>query len=750
MRPVLQNHSYKMNNTPPPKILFSVIVPVYNVEGFLRTCLKSLVNQTLQSIEIIIVNDKSPDHSSRIIKDFQANFDNIVTLNLPENVGLGKARNAGMDIAKGGYISFVDSDDWVEPHMYEYLANITEKDSPDIVLFNYVREFIDGKKSINEASYILRREKSLSPNNHNKKQLLFSFNVAWNKIYKRTFLKRQNIRFEKGYYEDISWTFPLLIKAETIATTDEILYHYRQRHTSILNTKSTHHLDVFSQYERLFTLIANDTIDDETRLILCNRMVNHYIAILTTKKFRIPAQEVKNFFHTFNSHLTRYAGKYSQEDILINAPGNQNIRIRERFNKKKLLFLQLVKKERYRTYKALSFLSFSISKSRHFVNSKKPLLHLAKRYFYEKLYLFFLLLPVDKKLALFSSYWGEQFSCNPKWIALQLQEQDDNYRCVWESTKDFDVPESMQQVKKYSLHYYFVCARANLFINNVNFPDFIKKRKGTRFIQTQHGTPLKTMGFDFMKKSALDRTIPSGLIRRSVRWDYVLSSNSYSSEIWLGAFPFDYKLLEFGYPRNDILFHYSEEDIEKIKNELGIDPHKKILFYAPTHKEYEKETTIHFDINQLCAEIGKDFVILVRAHHLKSTLLNLSSEDETPCIIDVTEYPEVQHLNILADVLLTDYSSIMFDYACLNRPIILFLDDYDIYSAIRGMYYDITKNPPGAIASNTDELITLLKEGEYNSTENSDRLKEFRKIFCEFDQGSARAQLIAVITDDGE
>ncbi len=723
-------------------VLFSVIVPVYNVEGFLRQCLDSLVQQTLQSIEIIIVNDKSPDHSCRIIDEYQRQFSNIVTINLPANVGLGNARNAGIKVAVGKYISFVDSDDWVGKHMFESLHSMIVADSPDIVMFNYVREFIDGKTSINESTYLLKREKDTPQEQHNKKQLLFSFNVAWNKVYKRTFLEKLHMEFGKGYYEDISWTFPLLIKASTIKVTDEVLYHYRQRQTSILNTRSSHHLEVFEQYERLFYLIKNDNIDDETQIILCNRMVNHYIAIMTTQKNRIPENEMRNFCKNFHDHLDTFAGKFSHEDILVSAPRKQEIQINEQFNPKKLFFLALIKKNRYLTYKLFSKLSSAVNKTRGFITGKKHFVHLSKRYLYEKLYLLFLFLPVDPKLALFSSYWGEQFSCNPKWISLALQEIDGSYTCAWESTNDFDLPTSMEHVRKYSLKYYYYCARGKYFVNNVNFPDFIKKRKNTVFIQTQHGTPLKIMGFDFMKKSSIDRTDPAGLILRSMRWDYILSSNSYSSEIWKGAFPFDYKVLEFGYPRNDILFHHNEKDIERIKADIGIGSKKKVLFYAPTHKEYEKETSIHFDIKKLCKEIGGEFVILIRAHHLKSSISHTVSEELTDCIKDVTDYPEVQELNLISDVLLTDYSSIMFDYACLNRPIILFLDDYEIYSAVRGMYYNIVKDSPGPVVTNTDELISMLKENQYSSKKNLSRLNKFRSIFCDFDKGDAGKQLI--------
>lgn len=222
-------------------ISISVIVPVYNVEKYLERCLNSLVSQTLTNIEIIVVNDGSPDSSQSIIDDFKTNYaDKIVALTKP-NGGLGDARNFGLPYAKGEYIGFLDSDDYVDANAYEKLYQAAMQNKADLVVSDILYEWEGTQKS--------HRLKGLSDFNPNdvQKSLMLSPLFAWNKIYRRDLFDRLAFQYpNRLWYEDIPVTIPFISVAKTFAYVPEPLFHYIQRGTSIMGSRNSNKLfDIF-------------------------------------------------------------------------------------------------------------------------------------------------------------------------------------------------------------------------------------------------------------------------------------------------------------------------------------------------------------------------------------------------------------------------------------------------------------------------------------------------------------------------
>lgn len=218
----------------------SVIVPVYNIASYISQCIDSIINQSYKNLEIILVNDGSNDNSLDIISQYAKNDNRIKIIDKP-NGGLSSARNAGMEISTGDYISFIDGDDWISHDMYQKLVEkATYNNNPDILVFGIKRYWSTEKETI--LSYEMPEKVFNGLDFYNQSRYYVN---AWSKIYKRVYLKEKEIKFIEGIiYEDIPFTIPCIIEAASVLYIDEPFYYYRQaREGSILNTineKRTH------------------------------------------------------------------------------------------------------------------------------------------------------------------------------------------------------------------------------------------------------------------------------------------------------------------------------------------------------------------------------------------------------------------------------------------------------------------------------------------------------------------------------
>jgi len=261
-------------------ILISVIVPVYNVDNYLRKCIDSLIVQTLKDIEIILVNDGSTDESIDICEEYKLK-DNRIKVIHKENGGLSDARNKGIDIAKGKYISFVDSDDWINPQMLEKLYILASKYEADIVQGDYIKAYDEDIIVNNMSENIIK---------YNAEQILdelYSGNytkniVVWNKIYKRELFN--DIRFPKGkLHEDEFTTYKILHKANLIIDSNIPIYYYRQREGSIMNSdfniKRLDLLEALKERKEYFIQNGLGKLSCKTEAKLCSLIKIFYIKI---------------------------------------------------------------------------------------------------------------------------------------------------------------------------------------------------------------------------------------------------------------------------------------------------------------------------------------------------------------------------------------------------------------------------------------------------------------------------------------
>ncbi len=353
-------------------------------------------------------------------------------------------------------------------------------------------------------------------------------------------------------------------------------------------------------------------------------------------------------------------------------------------------------------------------------------------------------LQVEDDLTVFAAYWFSAVSCNPRAIYDKLGELVPDMRRVWVVAKRSApwVPDGVPYVIARTKEYFDVLARGRYFVNNVNFPDHYVKRDGQIHVQTHHGTPLKRMGLD---QEHLPDTRPEEdvdlLLARCARWDYSISSNAHSSRAWRTAYGIDAEMLEYGYPRNDILANATPTDVRRARDELGIGDRLAVL-YAPTHREYNPGFRPTADVARFAERLGERAVLMARPHYAYGDDPELSDLHQRGRLLDVADHPSIEQLYLAADVLVTDYSSVMFDYGVLDRPIIVHAPDWDEYRTRRGTYFDIVAEPPGIVTRTDEELFAAFDDEAYRSPAASAARAKFRSEFCSWDDGRAAERVV--------
>ncbi len=360
------------------------------------------------------------------------------------------------------------------------------------------------------------------------------------------------------------------------------------------------------------------------------------------------------------------------------------------------------------------------------------------------------IVPINNNMAIYQSFHGKSFSCNPKAIHIELNETKNKYKGVWVLENEYtEVPKGTIIVKPNTLKYYYYMSRAKYFVNNGNFPDFYEKRKGTIHLQTWHGTPLKKLGFDISKNSpSYEENNSPELIRRNSRWDYLIGPNEYTSKILKRAFGFKREMLDVGYPRNDILHNYNDDKINKIKAKLGIGMEKKVILYAPTWRDSDfhgaqsgEAYKLKFDIDNFKKRFGDEYVLLLRLHYRDASRLELDLSDSV--VINASFYDDIQELYLISNILITDYSSVMFDYANLKRVMIFYCYDYLKYkNEMRGCYFNFSKSAPGPIVFDEDHLFDAIDNSEIILEEYKENINNFYNKFCEWEDGMASNRII--------
>jgi len=370
---------------------------------------------------------------------------------------------------------------------------------------------------------------------------------------------------------------------------------------------------------------------------------------------------------------------------------------------------------------------------------------------YKKVFIIIGKLPKKDKTIVFESFLGKQYSCNPRAIYEHMQKEHPEFDCYWSIDPRYKSQFEGLNLKlsnRFSIKWLLLMGRTKYWVSNSRLPLWIPKPKNTTYLQTWHGTPLKKLGIDIDEihmPGTNTNKYKRNFLSESYRWNYLISPNRFSTNIFQRAFCPGGETIETGYPRNDFLFNYTLSDKQSVRKKLDLPDGKKVILYAPTWRDNEYHEVgkykfnLKMDLDQMRVQLGDEYVIVLRLHYLIADKLDLQEYNEF--VYDGSNYSDIRELYIISDILITDYSSVFFDYANLKRPIIFYAYDIDMYrDNLRGFYFDYEKGIPGPITKTTKGLIQAIKcfaDGKLTE-EYSERMQRFTHL----EDGNASKKIV--------
>lgn len=695
----------------------SIIIPYYNTSEFIKDCIDSILKQTYSNLELIIINDGSTKKESEYVESLIQD-DRIVYIKNEVNKGVGYSRTIGMKYSSGQLVYFVDSDDILTNRTLEILVN-NIGDFPAI--FGETRKLWKPSdlEEVNERKEIVQVISSAE---------LFKSGTILNILIKKKFLDEQNIQFSqdtKGF-SDISVVVQFLEHVEELPIISFVTYYMRVRNDPITNP---------SLAQRGVDEITHEIIDvylyqkQKPR----SNIVDGFLDRFLLDFYR---NNVTNIFKGNNERIDKF---YSLFHVAISQMNLDVLDGQPLHIKRELINL---KKGNQNKFKRV--LKFHVE-ALEFKNGITGLTRL-KGYIYKKV---FLKLPMKENYIVFESFLGKNYSDSPRNIYEYIIENKLDFKCIWVlNDKNKNIPGKAKVVKRFSMAYYYYFAISKYWVNNMRQPLHLVKREGNVFLETWHGTPLKKLVFDMNEVYSANPRYKRDFYLQSRAWDYLLSPNQYSSEIFRSAFKFEKEMLEYGYPRNDILYSSNrEEKAKSLKASLGIPNNKKVILYAPTWRDddyYEPgkyKFDLKLDLKSMQEKFGNEYVVALRTHYFIADSLNIEGLDGFA--YNLSRYDDISELYLISDILITDYSSVFFDYANLKRPILFYTYDLEKYrDQLRGFYIDFEADAPGPLLRTNSEIIEAIENIKQIEEEYAQTYEEFFEKFCSWHDGKSTERVV--------
>jgi len=701
----------------------SVIMPVYNTDEFLEQSIQSVLDQSYQDLELILINDNSNDGSQKIIEHFAKQDKRIHAYYFDDRRGVGKARNFGIEQATGSYLYFLDSDDYLAKNTLELLVQNIKK-----------YKVISGKYKRADVSELAEDSRQDSAKLNIKvfrkdKYDLIRNNSVLNHLFQTKYVKENGFRFTENVerYSDLTFIVPVFLNTEEVPFISGCLYYKRKRNDPITNPAlmQTNVGDSINDFSFLYKRLKDEYSDEDLHNFLDSQFINLYRKKIT-RYFRIN----NNIDDVFDDLVD--AAKQVNSKSLKNA----TFIIRKEIKTLRRNDINLFKKVNLRHHRLRKLKTAFGGKTRLFIQIYRT---------------FFIKMPIEKDTIVFESFLGKSYSDSPKYIYEYMISNQMPYKYIWIFNKRKDIPGNAVQIKRFSLRYFYHLARAKYWVSNSRLPKTLDKRDGNIYLQTWHGTPLKTLVFDMKDVYSADPTYKSTFYRQSRRWDYLSSPNNYSTEVFRRAFKYENEMLEFGYPRNDILYQKNNEaDILELKSKMNLPIDKKVILYAPTWRDDEfyargkYKFSLQLELDQLQKHLGDEYIVVLRMHYFIASKLDIS--EYKGFVYDYSKYDDIAELYLVSDILITDYSSVFFDYANLKRPILFFVYDLEKYrDKLRGFYIDIEREVPGPLLMKTEDVINSIKNIEEVQMKYRPVYDEFYKKFCNWDDGHASKKTVEAV-----
>lgn len=772
----------------------SVIIPHYKGISFLEDCLQSLAEQSYKEIEIVLVCDHTEEDIDNLVESYKATLD-LKVYHLEGITGVAAARNYGLSVASGEYIYFIDSDDYIANNTLEllvskanesnidfiygkkiwtwfkrsiFLANFNTDDNSEDEEGDEENSSMDSTESnlenggVSVSSSSLNDDQLLNDDTNDENQdssaedeknIALKQGIAYkqliskrkglrnvsvlNQLIRRSIIESNNIRFNEDikYLSDYPFLLQVLNKAKTYEYVQQAAYMKRNHNDAV-------HLPALSQRK-------------DSKNFKEFAMTYRYAVTLVE-----PRSELRN---CLDKKVINYCIRYFAPNLRTN---HNDVYRLKRFESMHRFIADMDPEllKSYKGYKRRLLKAFCIGdikrvekvvslhikwkKLKRIIKNKRAF----SRFLYER---YFVKKPVKQNWVICESFFAKNYSDSPKYIYEYLNKNfPGKYRYIWViDKKNTKVPFRHTKVKRFSFRYSYYMARSKYFVFNVRQPEWIKKRKGTIFLETWHGTPLKKLVFDQGDISSASPRYKDQFYNQSRAWDYLIAANKFSSDIFKRCFMFHKTMLETGYPRNDILHYDNKEEIaKKIKDKLKIPKDKKTILYAPTWRDDEFYTkgrykfSLKLDLQMLKEKLGDEYVIILRTHYFIADSLDVTGLEGFA--YNCSKYDDISELYLISDLLITDYSSVFFDYSNLKRPMLFFTYDLEKYrDVLRGFYIDIEEELPGPMLFTTEEVVTAVKNIDKLQVKYQKKYDAFYEKFCAWEDGNASKRVVEAVFD---
>lgn len=694
----------------------SLIIPVYNTEEYIEKCFSSVKEQTYKDIEIILVDDNSNKNCRLLLKELASKDPRIKLFHFDKRKGVGAARNFGIKQATGDFVYFLDSDDYIPSRTIEILVNNIKNNN---LIHGRIRRtnFSNGFSIVFDGLFKVKSYKETKYN-------LIKNRSALNILFRMEFIKKHNLTFseEVETYSDLCFVVPALMNVFQAPYVKEAIYFKRRRNDPISNPS---------------LMQKDEEIKIKDFLYIYNLLKDKY------KDKSISMYLDKQFLNFYRKNIVTFLKETDNVELIFDQLSKTSKRVNPAIIK------SLVVKREMRLLQRKKLVKYKKRNSFHHLLRDIKIALKGRTKFYIFLYQkVFTKFKMDENMIFLESFLGKSYSDSPKYIYEHMIENNQEFKFVWSLNEKKEIPGNHIQVKRFSLRYFYYLAKAKYWVSNSRIPRYLNKREGNVYLQTWHGTPLKNLVFDMDEIHSANPNYKRNFYDQSRRWDYLSSPNQYSSDIFRRAFKFEKEMLEFGYPRNDILYKQdTEEGILSLKKKMDLPLDKKVILYAPTWRDDEFISSgkykfeLQLELDKLQAELGEDYIVLLRMHYFIASQLDITKYQGFA--YNYSDYDDIAELYLVSDILITDYSSVFFDYANLKRPILFYTYDLEKYrDTLRGFYIDIESEVPGPLVKTTEDVINKVKNIDEVQEEYEEIYQEFYDRFCKWDDGNASEKTV--------
>lgn len=714
----------------------SIIIPFNRSKRYLKDCLDSLSEQNLTDEEIILILNGVTEDIDELLNSYDLN---IVTKSFESEIGVSKARNEALKIAKGEYVYFIDSDDYIYLDGLSKLINVAKSTNADLIngekiLGGYIRD------RFSEIFEMLARLKK--------------YPLTKDKLSDEEFSLRLLVGDKTDKFEVLS-VLHCLIKREKISDLffDESV-RYQCDYDFMVNVMNNVNSMVGVEDALYAKRLSDDFVnvpclnqemEDEGFLVYAQNYKKAYKSLNNSLLKEIMNQKLFTYFYEVysikfysdsnNKWRNEYFDLYAD---LVQDVSFENVSF---FKKRELKALQARDKNKLRKLLKIRINFNKLLEMKNILRIKTAIYY---KIFNKK--------EIKTNQIIFCSFKGDYYSDSPKYIYEYLYENyNDEYDFVWVlNDKKVKIPGNPKRVTRFSLEYFKEVARSKYWVINGRQFAPLAKRDEQVIVSTWHGTPLKKLGLDIGNVYTMNPFIKHSYVNISKQWDYLISPNRYTTDILKSCFGYQKEIFESGYPRNDILYNADEEKVNQIKSSLNIPNDKKIILYAPTWRDDEFidagmiKFQLKLELDKLKDAFNDEYIILIRTHYFIADKLDLTGAEDFA--IDVSKYNDIAELYLISDILITDYSSVFFDFANLKRPILYYTYDLEKYeNVLRGFYIDIHEDVPGPLLKTTDEVIDAIRNIDQLKEEYKEKYDQFYERFCSIEDGNASKRIVEKI-----